>query len=107
MVSSPHRSYHNFSTRTFDDIHINRIKQEFAQICINYDIQLIVELTSNLIKNKIVTHSLSGFACYVKKHVLLNYQNLRSVPNCYICQHIHLLHLPICYSFILYKCNFA
>lgn len=85
----PNRSYHDFNTRTFDDIHINRIKHEFAKRCIRYDIPLIVNNTSNLIKNKIVTHSLHGFSCYVKKHLLQNYQNLCSVPNCYICQQSH------------------
>ena len=85
----PNRSYHDFNTRTFDDIHINRIKHEFAKRCIRYDIPLIVNNTSILIKNKIVTHSLHGFSCYVKKHFLQNYQNLCSVPNCYICQQSH------------------
>ena len=85
----PNRSYHDFNTRTFDDIHINRIKHEFAKRCIRYDIPLIVNNTSILIKNKIVTHSLHGFSCYVKKHLLQNYQNLCSVPNCYICQQSH------------------
>ena len=82
----PNRSYHDFNTRTFDDTHINRIKHKFAKRCIRYDIPLIVNNTSNLIKNNIVTHSLHGFSCYVKKHFLQNYKNLCSVPNCYICQ---------------------
>ena len=51
------------NTRTYDDIHFNRIKHEFAKRCIRYD-------TSNLIENNIVTHSTHGFSCYVKKHFL-------------------------------------
>ena len=72
----PNRFCHGFNTRTFDDIHINRIKHEFAKRCIRYDIPLTVNNT-----NKIVTHSLHGFSCYVKKHLLQNYKNLCSVPN--------------------------
>ena len=70
-------------------IHINRIKHEIAKICIRHDIPLIVNNTSNLVKNKIVTHSLHGFSSYVKKHLLQNYQNLCSVSNCYICHQSH------------------
>ena len=64
----PNQSYHDFDTHTYDDIHIYRIKHEFGKRRIRCDTPLIVNNTSNLIKNKIVTHGLHGFSCYIKKH---------------------------------------
>ena len=94
----PNRSYHDFNTRIFDDININRIKHEFAKRCIMYDIPLIVNNTSNLIN----THCFHGFSFYVKKHFFykitknsVQYQNVIYVNNSISCTSL------VCYSVIL------
>ena len=80
----------------------NRIKHEFVKRFIRYDIPLIVNNTSNLLKNKIVTRGLHGFSSYVKNFFLQNYQNLCSCL--YVNKFISCISL-VCYSVSLYKQN--
>ena len=55
------------------NIHTNRAKHDFAKRCIEYDIQLLINNTSNHIKKKNVT---LGFTRYAKMCYLQNYRTV-------------------------------
>ena len=51
-------------------------RHEFAQKCLEYNLPHIGNDTPELILEKIVTHSLLGFAYYLKMYLLQKYQNV-------------------------------
>ena len=46
----------------------------------------IINDTPELVLETIVTHSLRGFAYYLKMYLLQKYQNVCTISDCYICQ---------------------
>ncbi len=58
---------------------------EYAKKCLRYDVIKIINNTPALILNKIETHSLNGFAGYIKHTMLQSYQETCIIINCYIC----------------------
>ena len=46
----------------------------------------IINDTPELVLEIIVTHSLRGFAYYLKMYLLQKYQNVCTISDCYICQ---------------------
>jgi hypothetical protein len=79
---------HNYSTRTQHNLKTDKINHEFAKYCLRQNLPRLVNNTPHFIKIKVNTHSLKGFATYIKKYYIDNYQALCAVPNCYICQHM-------------------
>jgi hypothetical protein len=76
---------HNFNYRRPNNYVIPRIHHEFARHGIQYKIVNIFNEMPVQFKEKIYSHSLSGFRTYIKKHIISNYELLCSVENCYIC----------------------
>ena len=88
--------YFNYTTlHNINDLHhyntraafTPRVSHEFAKRCIRYSIIKTVNNSPDLIKNKINTHSIHRFCCYIKNHYLQNYDPICHVTNCYVCQH--------------------
>ena len=83
FISNFYRHEHN--TRHAQDIHRSLAKHEFAKKCIRFHLPHVINSTPNIILDKINTHSLQGFAYYIKKYMLQSYQEQCTLENCYIC----------------------
>lgn len=76
---------HSYATRIRLNIHHPRAKHEYAKQCIRYDLPMVINSTPLIILEKIDTHSLQGFAGYIKQYFLHSYQVSCAIVNCYIC----------------------
>ena len=80
-------SIHNINTRGQHNIHTTRVQQEFAKHSLRYTLPRTINNTPNIILNKIYTHSLHGFATYIKNFFIQTYNIVPcTIINCYICQ---------------------
>ena len=61
------------------------VKHVFARKCMRFCIPDILNKTSNMITDKIKTHSRKGFTAYIKLFLINKYDPICSTPNCYIC----------------------
>ncbi len=52
---------------------------------IRFDLPISINSTSKVILRKIDTHSLKGFAGYTKQYYLNSYEDICTIPMCYIC----------------------
>ena len=82
---TPYTRGHCYNTRTQLDLQIPKIKHEFMKKCIRYSIPCVINKAPVQIKSKLSTHSLKGFAWYLKTIYIEAYQLSCNVPNCYIC----------------------
>ena len=76
---------HSHETRIQNRLHEPKTTHEFAKKCIRYDIVKVVNSTPAIILDKIQTHSLQGFAGYIKHTIFQSYQETCTIVNCYIC----------------------
>ena len=76
---------HNHNTRHSQSIHVVRVSHAFAKKSIRWDIPITVNALPSLIKDKLNTHSLNGFATYTKNYILSKYSYSCNIQNCYIC----------------------
>jgi hypothetical protein len=77
-------TFHNYLTRR--DIYcIPFVRHEFAKRNIRYKIPVLFNATKDAIKEKIYTHSLSGFKAYVKYDFIKSYSSSCILQNCYVC----------------------
>ena len=76
---------HQHHTRIQDNIHVGRTTHEYAKRCIRYDLPMVINKTPREILSKIDTHSLRGFAGYIKQYYMNSYQVNCTIPHCYIC----------------------
>ena len=80
-------SIHNINTRGQHNIHTTRVQHEFAKHSLRYTLPRTINNTPNIIINKIYTHSLHGFATYIKNFFIQTYNIVPcTIINCYICQ---------------------
>ena len=80
-------SIHNLNTRGQHNIHTTRVQHEFAKHSLRYTLPHTINNTPNIILNKIYTHSLHGFATYIKIFFIQTYNIVPcTIINCYICQ---------------------
>jgi hypothetical protein len=77
--------FHNYTTRAQHHIHPVRTRHEYAKKCIRYHLPKVINDTPAIILDKIDTHSLKGFANYIKFSILQSYQQTCLIVNCYIC----------------------
>ncbi len=82
----PNHDVHMHDTRQQADIHITRANHDFAKKCIRNSLPKEINSASELIRNKVQTHSIKGFALYIKNIYLKNYEEVCSIINCFICQ---------------------
>ncbi len=76
---------HNHATRIHNNIHLNRTHHDYTQLCIRHDLPQLINSTPIKILEKIDSHCLKGFAAYIKTFFINSYQDICTIPNCYIC----------------------
>ena len=76
---------HNHDTRTKSELSLYRAKHEFAKKCLRHNLPLTLNNTPSIIKDKLHTHSLQGFANYAKHQFIMEYQDTCTRVNCYVC----------------------
>ncbi len=55
-------------------------------MCISHNVPILVNYIDRLIKNKFNTHSLQGFARYVKKRFVQQYAENCIIITCNVCE---------------------
>ncbi len=80
MPFHPNTDTHSYPTRIQYNLHQYKIKHEYAKRCIRYDIPITINNFPSEVLDKIDTHSLQGFAGYVKVYILQTYNN--NLYNC-------------------------
>ena len=81
----PKDNVHTHDTRTKNELHAFRAWHEFAKKYLRQNLPLIVKSNPDIVKDKLATHSLNGFAMYVKLNLLQTYNDACTITNCYIC----------------------
>ncbi len=81
----PNSDFHSYATRSRNKIHLPRADHKYADYCIRYNLPKFINSMPNNIIDKVHTHSLAGFSKYAKNHFIQSYQELCTVPNCFIC----------------------
>ena len=76
---------HQYRTRKRCELQLFRIYHEFAKKSLLYSIPIIINSCHPNLKDKIYTHSLSGFTHYFKHITIENYNIPYSIENCYVC----------------------
>ncbi len=82
---NPNHEIHNYNTRHNKNIHIRRANHTFAQMCIQHNLLILINNSDQVIQDKFHTHSLQGFARYVKTKFVQRYADICVIRNCYIC----------------------
>ena len=87
LLLDQNSSIHNINTRGQHNIHTTRVQHEFAKHSLRYTLPRTIKNTPNIILNKIYTHSLHGFATYIKNFFIQTYNIVPcTIINCYICE---------------------
>ena len=76
---------HNFPTRNADNFQIPIVRHTFAKQNIRFRASITYNNAPTIIKEKIHTHSITGFSEYIKNYLLNDYSNDCLIQNCYIC----------------------
>ncbi len=79
---------HGYNTRRRNDIHRGTPLHAFAVKSLRHNLPLVVNATTPQILDKINTHSLHGFAGYIKCQYLETYNQECNILNCYICNRV-------------------
>ena len=82
---SPNIDIHDYNTRQQLDIHQPVVRHEYAKRSLRFDLPKVINNTPTIILDKIHTHSLKGFSCYIKNYFIQNYDEICRIENCYIC----------------------
>ena len=77
-------TYHH-NIRQWKKYSLPLVKHVFARECMRFCIPDILTKTSNMITDKIKTHSRKGSTAYIKLFLINKYDPICSTPNCYIC----------------------
>ncbi len=64
----------------------NRTNRVYASRCLRNNISDVLNHTPSIIKDKVCTHSLNGFAKYIKHSYVESYEMMCKIENCYICK---------------------
>ena len=85
MPFNENTSTHNHNTRQQHNIHQPYARHEYAKRCLRFDLPKIINNTPSHILDKASTHSLNGFAWYIKQSIINSYNDKCIIENCYIC----------------------
>ena len=75
---------HEHNTRQRNYI-THRVRHEYANLCVRNSLPYLLNNTDQIILNKTTSHSLHGFAIYIKNSILNTYKDECNIDNCYIC----------------------
>ena len=76
---------HTHNTRGRAKIHLPKPAHVFATKSVRYNLPIVVNNTTSEILDKIETHSLLGFAGYIKHQYLNSYEDTCTLVHCYVC----------------------
>jgi len=76
---------HSFQTRHSNNFQIPSVRHSFAKNNIRYRIAVAYNNCPNCVKEKIYSHSITGFSSYLKKYILNTYNTHCNIPHCFIC----------------------
>ena len=79
--------FHNYFTRLSKHFHVANVKHTFATKCLRLSLPTLLKYIPSCITDKYFTHSINGFATYVKNYYLTSYSSQCLIPNCYVCNH--------------------
>ena len=82
LVFNFERHGHNTRRRNYIT---HRVRCEYANYCVRNSLPNLLNNTDQIILNKTTSHSLHGFAIYVKNNILNSYKDECDIENCYIC----------------------
>ena len=82
LVFNFERHGHNTRRRNYIT---HRVRCEYANHCVRNSLPNLLNNTDQIILNKTTSHSLYGFAIYVKNNILNSYKDECDIENCYIC----------------------
>ena len=77
---------HNYNTRQSNDLRVPAVRHVFATNGMSYRYPVTFNNMNTNFKDKISTHSLTGFILYVKHKFIESYEVDCSIPNCHICK---------------------
>ena len=78
---------HDYNTRTNSNFYKPHVRLAQTRNCVVIKLADIINSTNPSIISKLLTHSLTGFANYIKTVTLQDYKTYCTIENCYICQH--------------------
>ena len=76
---------HTHDTRHKAASYPNYSISKTGENCIRYALPALLKLTPDFVIDKVSTHSLKGFATYIKNHSISSYIIICEIHNCYIC----------------------
>jgi hypothetical protein len=81
-----HSDNHSILTRHNNNFQLPLIRHSFAKNNIRYKIASAFNNCPNSIKEKVHTHSITGFTNYIKGYFITTYTDICSIQNCYVCR---------------------
>ena len=76
---------HSHFTRNRENVPLPRPTNITSEKCIRYYVPSLIKTLPSCITEKFETHSYSGLSSYAKKYFINRYQDVCTVPNCYVC----------------------
>ena len=76
---------HDYNLRTNSIMENTNTKTSSGENCIRFHLPVIINNTDRNVVDKVSTHPYEGFAFYVKIITICDYNNERSLRNCYVC----------------------
>ena len=76
---------HDYNLRTNGILENATTKTSSGENCIRFQLPVVINNTNRNVLDKVSTHSYEGFAFYVKRITICNYNNEYNSRNCYVC----------------------
>ena len=76
---------HDYNLQTNGIFENATTKTSSGENCIRFHLPVIMNNTDRNVLDKVSTHSYEGFAFYVKRVTICNYNNECNLWNCYVC----------------------
>jgi len=76
---------HSYSTRGRENAPLPRPNKITSEQCIRYYIPSMIKILPSYITDKVYTHSYSGLSSYTKMYFIKQYQDVCTVPSCFVC----------------------
>ena len=76
---------HTYPTRNREALHLRPYRNSTTKKCIRFHIPNLINNLPVYVREKIISHSLPGFAHYTKIYLIGKYENVCDKRNCYIC----------------------
>ena len=76
---------HDYNLRTNGILENATTKTSSGENCIRFHLPVVINNTDRNVLDKVSTHSYEGFAFYVKRITICNYNDECNLRNCYVC----------------------